>query len=338
MPEPVAGLTGISTGAIGGSPSLEFACELDNGTPLCEGSNSSGQLGNDTMTDSDTPVAVQGITGATSIGAGAAFACALIDGTVECWGSNAEGQLGNGTVQSSSTPVSVSGIGATDAAATQIAVGSDFACALLQGGSVECWGDNASGVLGDNFEGGTSSSTPVAVTGFGDAVPSQLAAGENHVCALTGQGVYCWGDNTYDQLGMGGASVDGGSSTPVESFPLTTVTAVAAGGNETGIIMKTGGQVACWGSNAEGQLGTSSGSMSSSPMPVGVTNATAIAVGGEHACALVSGGSVECWGYNVDGEIGTGSLSPTVVTPPQLVVGAGSGLPANGDAGGTLAP
>lgn len=328
-PEPLSGLTGISTGAIGGSQSSEFACELENMTPLCEGSNSSGQLGNGTVIDSDTPVAVEGITGATSIGAGAAFACALIDGTVECWGDNTYGELGGGTTgQLSSTPVSVSGI----TTATQLAVGSDFACALEQGGSVECWGDNTYGVLGD-FEGGTSSNTPVPVTGFGSAVPSQIAAGANHVCVLTTQGVYCWGDNTYDQLGTGGASLTG-SPTPVDSFPEEATTTVAAGGNETCVIIQSG-QVACWGSNAEGQLGTTaSGSMSSSPMPVGVSNATAIAVGGEHACALVQGGSVECWGYNIAGEIGTGSLSPTVVTPPQVVVGAGSGLPSD-DAGGT---
>jgi uncharacterized membrane protein YgcG len=325
-PEPLAGLTGISTGAIGGTQSSEFACELENSTPLCEGSNSSGQLGNNGTADSDTPVAVQGITGATSIGAGTAFACALIDGTVECWGDNTYGELGNGMNVSSPTPVSVNGI----TMATQIAVGSDFACALISGGTVECWGDNTYGVLG-NIDGGTSSSTPVVVTGFPDVVPTQIAAGENHVCVLTAQGVYCWGDNTFDQLGMGGAGAGASSSTPVESSALTSTTAVAAGGNETCIILQEG-QVACWGSNAEEQLGVASGSMSETQTPVGVTNATAIAVGGEHACALIQGGMVKCWGYNIAGEIGTGSLSPTAVVPPQVVVGAGSGLPASEDA------
>jgi len=331
IPEPLAGLTGISTGAIGGTQSSEFACELESNTPLCEGSNSSGQLGNNSTVDSDTPVAVAGITGATSIGAGAAFACALIDGTVQCWGDNTYGQLGNGTNQSSSTPVSVSYIDT----ATEIAVGSNFACALEQGGAVECWGNNQYGILGD-FEASTSSNTPVSVTGFGGVVPTQIAAGGNHVCVLTSQGVYCWGDNTYDQLGMGGAAAGASSPTPVESFGLTSITAVAAGGNETCVIVQAG-QVACWGSNDEGQLGTSSGSMSVTAMPVGVSSATAIAVGGEHACALLQGGSVKCWGYNLAGEIGTGSLSPTVVTPPQVVTGAGPGL-ATADDGGTLKP
>jgi len=134
---------------------------------------------------------------------------------------------------------------------------------------------------------------------------------------------YCWGDNTYSQLGQGGTA--GQSYTPVVAASVN-ATALAAGGNENCILIGSG-QVACWGSDSEGQLGSgiASGGSSNQLMPAEVTSATAIVVGGEHACALVQNGRVECWGYYAAGEIGNGQLTPVIVSSPTYVIPAGTG-------------
>jgi alpha-tubulin suppressor-like RCC1 family protein len=332
-PEPIAGLAGVSTGALGGSPTNGFACALQGagGGPVsCEGANGTGQLGDESIMDSDSPMAVSGLTTATAIAAGTGFACAIVkSGDVECWGDDTYGQLGNETMgQTFTSPVAVQGL----PMATAIALGSDFACALVQGGFVECWGDNANEIFGSSEAGApASSSTPVTVEGFqvGDTI-STIAAGLSHVCALMESGaVYCWGDNSFEQLGQSNSSLSV-SATPIAVVPAG-VTAIAAGGNATCVIMQ-GGEVECWGSNLDGQLGNASvGQFSAAPVTPGVSGAKSLVVGGEHACALLTDGTVECWGSNAYGQIGTGSYNFAIETASP-VTAAGTGLAAASDA------
>ena len=117
-----------------------------DGTVWCWGDGSYGALGNGSFADALEPVQVLGISNATEIALGGAHACALLtDGTVSCWGYNVYGQLGDGTTSRRATPAPVTGLSGSVVA---LGVGHYHTCALLDDGTVECWGYSAYGVLG----------------------------------------------------------------------------------------------------------------------------------------------------------------------------------------------
>ena len=124
------------------------------------GENGLGQLGDGTITNSDEPVAVSGLSEVTAIAAGFADNLALLsNGTVMAWGNNQHGQLGDGTTDGVQTtyPVAVSGLSEV----TAIAASGDHSLALLRNGTVMAWGQNGNGQLGDGTT--TASDEPVAV-------------------------------------------------------------------------------------------------------------------------------------------------------------------------------
>ena len=104
---------------------------LADATVRCWGSNSFGQLGNGTVTDSSSPVQVSNVTTAISISSGDYYTCALTSGGgVFCWGNGNYGQLGNGSLNGSTSPVRVSNI----SNAIGIGAGSYHNCAALSDG------------------------------------------------------------------------------------------------------------------------------------------------------------------------------------------------------------
>ena len=216
-PVEVHGLTTATEVTAGGGHSCAL---LSNGHADCWGSNLSGQLGDGTSSGpetcttgisrrreeekvpcSTTPVEVQGLANASQVAAGGSFTCALLStGHVDCWGYNEDAQLGDGEASYTvhDTPGEVHGI----VNATQIAAGGAHACALLSTGHVECWGWNGKGQLGDGVDGAIAQDTPVEVHGIANA--TQIAAGDEHTCAVlsTGQ-VDCWGHDFWGQVGDG---------------------------------------------------------------------------------------------------------------------------------------
>lgn len=165
---------------------------LDAGTVTCWGA----RLGSgDTVS---SPVTVPNLSGVTELSLGASSACALLhEGTVECWGYNGNGELGNGTTVNSSDPVAVSNLNGV----TSIVVGArgSSPCALLQDGTVDCWGYNRGPI-------------PVAVlTNLGEA--RSVSCGNGTGCAvLSDTTLACSGANTYGEVGNGGAPQKSGAA------------------------------------------------------------------------------------------------------------------------------
>ena len=104
--------------------------------------------------------------------------CAILDdGSVACWGRNTNGELGDGTTIDRTAPTQTDslGIGRT---AVYIASGWDHTCAILDDGSVACWGDNLYGQLGDGTVSDRTTPTQTSSLGLGRTAV-QISAGEN---------------------------------------------------------------------------------------------------------------------------------------------------------------
>lgn len=194
FPGVVPGLT-HGAGTVGAG--FWHSCASTANGVSCWGSNENGELGNGSTRKGKRPVEVIGLSqGIVALAAGVYFTCGVTDNSqVLCWGANDVGQLGNGSGKGHARPVSVRGLAGP---VSSVAAGDTFACALLQIGFVQCWGNNGDGQLGD----GTTEirTTPTTVVGLSNV--TAIAAGRAHTCAVTEAGnVYCWGSNAYGQLG-----------------------------------------------------------------------------------------------------------------------------------------
>src|SRR5205085_8368644 len=85
---------------------LHSCAVLLDGTVRCWGFNTSGQLGNGSLTQSNTPVTVSGLSNIIDVVTGDAHTCALqLGGLPFCWGRGAEGEIGNGNNFTSTVPI-----------------------------------------------------------------------------------------------------------------------------------------------------------------------------------------------------------------------------------------
>lgn len=278
--------------------------------------------------------------------------CAVAaSGKAYCWGENSLGDLGDGTREDSVEPV-------------QVIHGDDFVavegtCGLLATGEVRCWAD-------DPWPGGHDITRRFArkVTG----AVSLLSGGLNSGCATDAGGLLtCWGftfggaEGLIEQVTLEelGGVIDVANGYPTGMYALTddgrlyTVTdrwqgetlgrgvierfdgigdavAIAGGWTHTCAVL-AGGKVACWGANANGQLGNGDGcigvDVTQSELPdlytppscegfdstygpqtvIGINDAVDVTVGYRFACALREGGRVSCWGDNEYGQLGDGT-------------------------------
>ncbi|MCB1017579.1 MAG: hypothetical protein KDB10_21005, partial [Acidimicrobiales bacterium] len=268
-----------------------------------------------------------------SVSAGHGHSCALLrDGAVKCWGHNDYGQLGLGDDENrgdqpgemgADLPTVELGTGRT---ATAVSAGADHTCALLDDGTVRCWGRGERLGLGlghtqDRGDDPGEMGDALAPVDLGTGrTATRISAGVNHTCALLDDAtVKCWGDNGHGRLGLGDTATRGdqpgemGDALPaVDLGTGRTATAVFAGGAHSCARLDDG-SVKCWGSGEFGMLGLGDvGNRGDSPGEMGDqipaldlgTGRTVTAIG--HACALLDDATVKCWGDNSAGQLGQG--------------------------------
>jgi alpha-tubulin suppressor-like RCC1 family protein len=316
------------------------------GAVKCWGFNFSGQLGlGDANHRGDEPGEMGAALPFLDFGSGRRvervviggyFSCALLDDhSWKCWGRNTEGELGLGDKvnrgdregqMGDALPRLDLGMGRH---ALDVAIGDYHACALLDDGSVKCWGVNTFGQLGlgDRETRGDQPSE------MGDALPAldlgagrsalAVAAGKSHSCVLLDdQSVKCWGLNVSWQLGLqdsfdrGDDPGEMGDNLPNTPLPPGRRVAALGLGNSRSCALLDDGTVSCWGLNSSGDVDLA-GKVSTFALG---RRATSLAVGAFYACAQLDDGSVTCWGANSNGLLGAGdkqsryysSLSPAV--------------------------
>jgi alpha-tubulin suppressor-like RCC1 family protein len=317
---PVAVSSGLTFGvlAAGGleTVAIGHTCGLaSHGAAYCWGSN--GNLGSGSTAASSTPVAVSGGLSFSVLVAFEVQTCGLTSaGAAFCWGDPENDN------SFASEPYAVAG----GLRFSALAAGGTHDCGLSPGGTAYCWGYNESGQLGVGTTTGPSmcrngacSPDPVPmVTGLRWA---SITAGGAHTCGLIPAGeAYCWGSNSYGQLGVG--SLTGPETChvrydfPCSSVPVPVATtlrwASITGGVGRTCGLTTGGEAYCWGLNSDGQLGN--GSTANSAVPVAVSGGLtfgALALGAFHTCGRTTTDEVYCWGANGSGQLGDGTTIST---------------------------
>lgn len=263
-----------------------------DGTVVCWGNNTYGQLGTEAEQDSFAsmdPVGIidekirgysshatkiKGLSGVRHIAAGANHNCALLsDRSVRCWGDSSSGQLGNGEFSldacegrpCSRTPVQVEGLENV----VDLVLGQRHSCAIHQNGELSCWGSDvvgfASGLKSCDQE--PCATIPKKVPLMRDVI--QVMSGYNHACALlAGGAVVCWGENSLGQLGVSNppyetihdVSILSDLQQPSEVSLAGPAERILQQGSSTAFKDKScvelqNGSLYCWGKNDWGQLG-----------------------------------------------------------------------------------
>jgi alpha-tubulin suppressor-like RCC1 family protein len=204
--------------------------------------------------------------------------------------------------------------------AVSVSVGDFHACAVLNNGSVRCWGSNGLGTLGN---GNTNEVLGSALAALPDDA-RQVSASAVNTAAVTNDGsAFLWGAYT-----IAGAQpeVFGPDRPPTETqlvasplliSDLGQVVDIGLGARHACAVLGSG-QVVCWGSNDRSQLGRTtigfSDTQSDTFLVPGIADAVNATSGDSYSCVVRATGVVTCWG-----SLFTSDLSDTSNLPPAAV-------------------
>ena len=254
----------------------------NDGTLWTWGLNSNGELGNNTIVDTCTPIVTSsGGTNWKQVACGDFFTVAIkTDGTLWTWGKNNSGQLGINNAETRCTPVQTSSGGTTW---KQVACGYDHVAAIKTDGTLWIWGNNIFGQLG-TFD-TTDRCTPVT-TYVGGTNWKQVACAGRHTAAIKTDGtLWTWGNNASRQLATFDATH---RCTPTTTYVGGTTWKQIDCGSYHMSSIKTDGTLWTWGTNSYGQLGTFDTTDRCTPVTtyVGGTNWKQVSGGGNNTAAV----------------------------------------------------
>jgi alpha-tubulin suppressor-like RCC1 family protein len=327
------------------APGSQASCvRLKSGSVWCFGSNRHGALGRppneapntcttssfgDTVPCSYEALRVDLPAKALSLGVGYHAACAVLaTNEAWCWGANDRGLLGHVPDESDETcdgiacrtaPTKVQGL----PPAASVVVGDTHACAVVEGGAW-CWGLNQAGQLGNGEvipadlalaidPEQVTPPGPVDAKFAGDTVYKLAISGDHSCAADSAKKLWCWGANTFGQVGP----VDGvdcglcAEPTPVasESITLTNGLQLAAARGATCFIEDQTSIVRCRGWNGWEFLNKSwEQEVHEDALDVGGTEgASSLSASDTHVC-VIAAGEVSCWGTDFAGQLGDGTV------------------------------
>ncbi len=310
-PVPMEGVKSVVTGTSDDGNAPGFTCVLmrADGSVRCWGINEYGQLGNNTATDSDTPVDVcadaacaTNLTGVDALSADASTVCALMTNSeVKCWGLNKSNALGiPGNVWGFRWPQTCVERGSNPTVYVPCSKRPVNVCDTFRfSGGIGCI---------DVFDGA-----------------DQIDTGILHSCARMSANdrMMCWGDDTYSELANGGGQVSlyhpeyvclsGAGATCSGGSVLENVQVAGASGNSACALL-TNGDVKCWGANGNGEVGNGQTQPWEDYPRDTATGADGLSVGGQQSCAAF-GPDLKCWGYNAYGQVGNASSLSNQLTP-----------------------
>lgn len=261
---------------------FEFGAAIFNtyglsGSLYTWGSNSNGQLGDNTVANRSTAVAINPPAGAgwrsmdISCDAGSFMGGISNRGFLYLWGKNQYGQLGDGTTANKSSPTLTS-VG-TNIKWKAISCGDNFTAAISDSGDMYTWGRNNNGQLGD----GTTTSRSTVAQLVLPVKFKDVATGPYFTLAIdTGNNLWAWGDNSEGQLGIG--SLSSVSTPTLVSFFNKNIAQVACGRNgyfvdNTGALYSSG-----WNDNGSLGINTSALQVSTPTLVVGSSNWGTVAI------------------------------------------------------------
>lgn len=263
-----------------------------------------------------------------SIDFGANHTCALsMAHEIYCWGDNTYGQLGTGDNIYRRFPFKLTVDNSNSIRFRELKTFTDHTCALSYEGDLYCWGRNDQGQLGtgDNVNKNLLQKVDFPASNSSKIV-FDFAVGEEHTCIINSASkVYCWGDNTYGQLGIG-SSPDlnemGLINVNFSAFSYYTSYRIEAGAHHT-CALHGNGRLYCWGRNDEGQLGVGDNIDYNTPQFV-LENVYHFELGENHSCYNHNdtGVNVSCAGDNAFGQLADGSTSDS-----NSPVAAAAGFP-----------
>ena len=283
------------------------------GVLKCWGLNTNGQIGDATIVQKLAPVVINSGTSYSQVDTGTSHSCGIVvsTGVLKCWGLNSDGRLGDGSTTQRTSPVVIN----TGVSYSQVSAGAAHSCGIVTStGVLKCWGNNASGQLGDGST--TNRLSPVVIDS--GVSYSQVSAGTDHTCGIVSStGVLkCWGSNLYVQLGDGTA-LDRLSPMVIDTG--VSYSQVSAGTDHTCGIVSGTGVLKCWGTNSFGQLGDGTSTQRNSPVVIdsGV-NFSEVSASYYSTCArVVTSNLLKCWGLNSFSQLGDGLtanlFNPTII-------------------------